>query len=328
MAGGATTIGLVVGILAKLTGALGANLQRKHHVVQALLGGDADAARTREWQSKTWLLGLALFFASQALNGVSLALVSTILLAPLNGLGVVFNAYFAVILSGETFDLLDSIGTGLVAFGAVILSVWGNLDTDRWITAQALLDTARSPTVQAWLVGTWIFQAALLVAAYSMRKQVYRTPSTNFFIGSAYAVVTSTFSTQSLVISKCGAVLLRKAVQGDDHDGSGSPAWLPGVILGLIGMYGAINILLSNEMMRFYDIKVLSPLSFSVFTISNTGNAFIIFRAGELVSFNDVVGLALGIAAVLLGVLCLTWSRDRALATPAEKHRILKTATE
>ena len=91
-----------------------------------------------------------------------------------------------------------------------------------------------------------------------------------------------------------------------------------------IAIYGILNILLSNAMMQYFDIKVLAPLSFNVFSIVNTVNAFIFFRAAESLYKMHVLGLVCGIVAITFGVTLLSWPRDRLMASHDEKRTLLE----
>lgn len=76
-----------------------------------------------------WLLGFAIFISSNVIGSlVQIASLPVVILAPLGAVSLLWNAFFARLLLGDTFSIWMILGTLLIAGGAVLIAVFGIVD--------------------------------------------------------------------------------------------------------------------------------------------------------------------------------------------------------
>jgi len=296
------SLGVSVAVVNSFLRALGSSLQRKHHTKNRLRN---ESEQIKEWMSFDWLLGFALFLIVQAANGFVLANVPTLVIAPLGGLGLVFNAILAFIVAGESLDAFDLVGTLLISFGAVMISIYGYLESNTVISLSVVKHMLSRQSVHVWAALMWTGQVSWLIVAAVLRRRRFLAGirSESVVLGCIYCIVASIFSSQSTVLAKCGAELVKNLVI---HSQNELYNILPGLLVISIVIYGAINVLLTNEMMRFYDISVMAPLSFSTFVTFNTINSLIFFESWKFMTPSKAVKLVIAMLLIVAGFICLS----------------------
>lgn len=118
-------VGLLITLAAAATNALGLNVSKLDYNRQAVLPPNQ---RKPDWQRPFWILGLALYIASQVVGStLALEFMRAEYVAPLGSTSLIFNLMFAYLLVGTPITRLDVAGTVTVILGVVGVVVFGNI---------------------------------------------------------------------------------------------------------------------------------------------------------------------------------------------------------
>ncbi|KAJ7630931.1 hypothetical protein FB45DRAFT_916960, partial [Roridomyces roridus] len=122
-AGSHIALGITIGLLASFIQSLGLTIQRKSHVLNESLPEDQQRVEHRR---PLWLLGFAIFITSNLVGSVvQIASLPVVILAPLGGISLLWNAFFARLILGDVFSPWMVVGTILIAGGAVLIGIFG-----------------------------------------------------------------------------------------------------------------------------------------------------------------------------------------------------------
>ncbi|KAF8321315.1 hypothetical protein DL93DRAFT_2093944 [Clavulina sp. PMI_390] len=116
-------VGITVGLIASLVQSLGLTIQRKSHIMNQALPEDK---RKADYRRPLWLLGFTVFLSSNLFGSLfQIASLPVVILAPLGAISLLWNAFFARVILGDTFSRYMFLGTLGVVVGAVLIAVYG-----------------------------------------------------------------------------------------------------------------------------------------------------------------------------------------------------------
>ncbi|SGY33852.1 BQ5605_C002g01561 [Microbotryum silenes-dioicae] len=114
---------IVVGLLASFVQSLGLTIQRKSHLANEAL---PPHKRTRDAKRPLWLLGFLIFLTSNLFGTIfQLGALPIIVLGPLGAVSLLWNAFFARFILGDSFSIHIVAGIILIAGGACLIAIFG-----------------------------------------------------------------------------------------------------------------------------------------------------------------------------------------------------------
>ncbi|KAA8494001.1 NIPA-like protein 2 [Porphyridium purpureum] len=290
-------IGVAAGVLTSAVQSLGLVLQRKTHILNA---SRPESERVPVFRSRTWLVGLALFILSQAIGSVvAMAALPVLVLAPLGANTIMFNALFSMSLLGEPFSPADAAGSMAVAVGSVMITIFGFVPEPKLLLSDIQANASTS-IFMVWASLQLAALVALFVASLAMRfKQANDMKgASNLRLALIYVIIAGMLSAQSFLVGKLIVELAKTSLLDSENQFHYGGTY---AIYGSMGVYAVLNIGAMNEGMRFYDMSLLVPASFSTFVLFSTANSLIFFQEWSLLPVQTWFVLITSLALILFG---------------------------
>eukprot|EP01041_Mallomonas_annulata_P011870 gene11870-24871_t len=285
------------------------NLVQSSHVKQALTEADPGAAVSNSKSSlRIWRIGMAVFVSGSFVNFASFAFAAQSLLAALGTVQFVSNVVFAKCVLKEQLTIRIFIATSIIIFGLSIAIRFSNHASEEYTTKDliALYDN----TYLIFLLCIVIFLISLHIVylryTYSEEKGI-RLPASDIVRPAAYAIVSATVGTQSVLQSKCIAELVKASIKGQNQLGE----WFLYVILitFIVGLSFWLHRM--NAALKKFDGLVIIPLLQVFWTTSAILQGGVYFKEFEKFSPLQTVGFCMGVMTVFIGVFLLTPHKRR-----------------
>ncbi|GAA6001751.1 hypothetical protein JCM10207_002296 [Rhodosporidiobolus poonsookiae] len=176
--------GITVGLVASFVQSLGLTIQRLSHV-----GNDKlpPSERKADWKRPLWLGGFAIFILSNVFGTLfQIGALPIVVLGPLGAVSLLWNAFFAKIILGDSFSIHLIVarheretGTFLIAAGAVIIGLFGVVPEQTHTLPELVALYRRAPFVALLALLAASIAVVLLaahVAEWRMHSVLARLP--------------------------------------------------------------------------------------------------------------------------------------------------------
>ncbi|GAA6047261.1 hypothetical protein JCM3770_001855 [Rhodotorula araucariae] len=155
--------GIVIGLVASFVQSLGLTVQRLSHISNER---QPPEKRKRDWQRPLWLAGFAVFILSNVFGTLfQIGALPIVVLGPLGAVSLLWNAFFARIILGDSFTVQLAVGSVLIAGGATLVGIFGVVPEQTY-TLPELLALYRRPAFVTWVTLLSLFLALVLLAAH------------------------------------------------------------------------------------------------------------------------------------------------------------------
>ncbi|KPV78400.1 uncharacterized protein RHOBADRAFT_33080, partial [Rhodotorula graminis WP1] len=181
--------GIVIGLVASFVQSLGLTVQRLSHISNEQQPVDK---RRRDWQRPLWLAGFAVFILSNVFGTLfQIGALPIVVLGPLGAVSLLWNAFFARIILGDSFTVQLAVGSILIAGGATLVGIFGVVPEETH-TLPELIELYRRPAFVTWVVLLALTLALVLTTAHLAEWRLARriagvlppgTPTTPLLLG-------------------------------------------------------------------------------------------------------------------------------------------------
>ncbi|GAA5834068.1 hypothetical protein JCM9279_004206 [Rhodotorula babjevae] len=155
--------GIVIGLVASFVQSLGLTVQRLSHISNERQPIDQ---RRRDWQRPLWLVGFAVFILSNVFGTLfQIGALPIVVLGPLGAVSLLWNAFFARIILGDSFTVQLAVGSILIAGGATLVGIFGVVP-EQTHTLPELIELYRRPAFVTWVVLLTLTLALVLTTAH------------------------------------------------------------------------------------------------------------------------------------------------------------------
>ncbi|BGP44873.1 hypothetical protein JCM10450v2_000688 [Rhodotorula kratochvilovae] len=164
--------GIVIGLVASFVQSLGLTVQRLSHISNER---QPPEKRKRDWQRPLWLAGFAVFILSNVFGTLfQIGALPIVVLGPLGAVSLLWNAFFARIILGDSFTVQLAVGSVLIAGGATLVGIFGVVPEQTY-TLPELLALYRRPAFVTWVSLLGLFLALVLLSAHWAEHRLART---------------------------------------------------------------------------------------------------------------------------------------------------------
>ncbi|KAJ3148902.1 hypothetical protein HDU89_004483 [Geranomyces variabilis] len=294
----------------------------------------------RKWQ---WHLGFSLYLICQLFGSViALGFVSPVVLAPLGSASLIFNVIFSRLFLGTRITGNDWLGTFFVVVGCAIVSTFGSGAPEKKQNLDELIALFSRPTfiiyfsIQGLLVvAVFAFikyleygmDALRFFSIFSPRRGkpnpetepllarggssggMQRADSTlemakakSDWIGALYGVVGGTVASETLLLTKSGVELLIVSIFETDNQFRGGFSF---ALLATLCFTVFLQLYSLNRGMHYSLPTIIVPIFYTFYTILSLFNTLVYLDQFDVYGVPDLVCIAVGMAAIVGGVVLL-----------------------
>ncbi|KAL1311221.1 hypothetical protein AAFC00_001412 [Neodothiora populina] len=319
--GGTLALGVIVGLLSTCVQSVGLTLQRKSHMLED--EKEDHLPRRAPYRRRRWQIGMLLFLLSNIIGStIQITTLPLPLLSTLQASGLVFNALMATLLLKEPFTIRTTIGTVLVATGAVLISMFSAVPEPSHSLDQ-LLALLVVPNFIVWMSLTFLLVIVVLVATFCLNHLLpahSRDRSRVRLIkGMCFGLVSGVLSAHALLLAKSAVELLVRTIVDHRNQFNRYQSWLLLVFFLVMALAQLYYLHLG---LKLVTTSVLYPFVFCVYNIIAILDGLIYFRQTDRLPPLYAGLIALGTVILLSGVLALSWrlSEDEDEAGPGHAH--------
>jgi len=264
--------------------------------------------RRAPYRRRRWQIGMLLFLLSNIIgSSIQITTLPLPLLSTLQASGLVFNALMATLLLKEPFTLRTTVGTVLVAAGAVLISSFSAVPEPSHNLDQ-LLQLLVVPNFIIWMSMTLVLVVAVLGALlclrYLMSAPQRDRSKTRLIKGMGYGLVSGVLSAHALLLAKSAVELLVRTISDHKNQFNRYQSWL----LLLMFLFLALSQLYYLHLgLKLVTTSVLYPFVFCIYNIIAILDGLIYFRQTDRLPPLHAGLIALGTVILLTGVLALSW---------------------
>ncbi|KAF2859665.1 hypothetical protein K470DRAFT_271393 [Piedraia hortae CBS 480.64] len=301
-------IGVIVGLLSTCIQSVGMTMQRKSHVLE---GDRAGRNERPAWKRRRWQIGMLLFLVANVVgSSIQITMLPLPLLSTLQASGLVFNSVLASLLLHEKWTWRTTYGTGLVAIGAVLISLFSAIP-ERSHDLEQLMDLLSRRTFLIWFILSLILVAILLVTDLTLRMVVEgaETERTYCIRGMGYGAISGILSAHALLLAKSAVELLVRSIADGKSQFHDYRSWLIPVAFLVLALSQLYYLHLG---LRLISTSLLYPFVFCVYNVVAILDGLIYFRQASQLPVSHAVLIAVGTIILLSGVLALSWRLQEA----------------
>ena len=296
----------MVGLLSTCVQSVGLTLQRKSHMLED--EKEDHIPRRAPYRRRRWQIGMLLFLLSNIIgSSIQITTLPLPLLSTLQASGLVFNALMATLLLKEPFTLRTTVGTVLVAAGAVLISSFSAVPEPSHNLDQ-LLQLLVVPNFIIWMSMTLVLVLAFLVCTFCLNHLLAAPkkdrPRMRLIKGMCYGLISGVLSAHALLLAKSAVELLVRTIVDHKNQFDRYQSWL----LLLFFLFLALTQLYYLHLgLKLVTTSVLYPFVFCVYNIIAILDGLIYFRQTDRLRPLHAALIAVGTAILLVGVLALSW---------------------
>ncbi|KAG9248062.1 magnesium transporter NIPA-domain-containing protein [Calycina marina] len=312
--GASVAIGILVGLLSTSVQSLGLTLQRKSHILEDEKG--PQDVRRPPHRRRRWQLGMLMFVVSNIVGStIQITTLPLPVLSTLQASGLVFNSICASLILGEPFTRWSLGGTLLVAWGAILIAIFGAIPEPAHNLNQ-LLELMGQKTFVIWMTMQALLVIIIIgIAAFLARlPSISSTPRIRLLCGLAYGSISGILSAHSLLVAKSAVELLVRTVVDRINQFNRWQSW---AIVGSLIFLALTQLYYLHRGLKLVSTSVLYPLVFCIYNIIAILDGLIYFKQADRLSLMRALLIALGTVILLSGVLALSWRLNDEQTQPA-----------
>lgn len=267
-----------------------------------------DEPRRAPYKRRRWQIGMLLFLLSNIIgSSIQITTLPLPLLSTLQASGLVFNALMATLLLKEPFTLRTTIGTVLVAGGAILISSYSAVPEPSHSLDQ-LLQLLVVPHFIVWMSLTLLLVIAVLTAIFCLNH--FLPPSSRdrsrirLIKGMGYGLTSGVLSAHALLLAKSAVELLVRTISDHKNQFNRYQSWL---LLLLFLVLALTQLYYLHLGLKLVTTSVLYPFVFCIYNIIAILDGLIYFRQTDRLPPLHAGLIALGTVILLSGVLALSW---------------------
>eukprot|EP00033_Pygsuia_biforma_P000591 GCRY01000698.1.p1 GENE.GCRY01000698.1~~GCRY01000698.1.p1 ORF type:complete len:357 (-),score=59.71 GCRY01000698.1:251-1321(-) len=198
---------------------LGTNILKLGHTLQS---EDSLNGKESGKKSPVWIIGFVVFCLGNCLNFIAFGFAAQSLLSALGSVQFISNVFFATYFLKEEVQATTLSGTTMILCGNSLLVLYGSHDSRTYTVEELMLLYRRGPFV-LYILLLAILVVALYISYQSLCHKVDMcgihalTPLMQKYIPFAYAAISGMIGTQSVILAKSCASLIRQTLMGDNQ---------------------------------------------------------------------------------------------------------------
>lgn len=285
------------------------NIVQTPHVKQPMPDSDPVVLDENNRSSlRIWRIGMVIFISGSFINFSSFAFAAQSLLAALGTVQFVSNVVFAKCVLKEQLTMRIFIATGIIIFGLVTAIRFSNHASEEYTSKDLIALYDRGYLIFLLVVILSLISLHLLYVKYTLAEEKgVRLPGSDIIRPGAYALVSATVGTQSVLQSKCIAELIKASIKGQNQLGE----WFFYMILLTFIVGLTFWLYRMNMALKKFDGMIIIPLLQVFWTTSAILQGGVYFKEFEKFSPLQTVGFCLGVCIVFVGVFLLTPHRRK-----------------
>lgn len=311
-------IALGTSVITNLIQAFALSYQRKSHLLNEL-----SFPRKSAWKRPMWLIAFISFTTANIVGSVfSIGYLPVVILAPIGAMNLVFNAFAANIVLGDPLSRQGILGTGLIAFGALLVGFFGVVPEPNHSLSDLILLYRKPGFIVYFTILETFIVATMLVTHYleyccaliELRQEEDITPKKvvhgysleemKRYIGISYGILSGNVSSQSMLFAKSGIELIILTIAYDENQLQYPLTWF---LLFMMILTGGMQLYYLNKGLRLCDTMTLIPLSFCAFNVSCLFNGLVYYNQWDRFRWWQLMYVMSGVVVTIFGVLLLSW---------------------
>ncbi|KAI8877405.1 hypothetical protein K501DRAFT_260463 [Backusella circina FSU 941] len=310
-------IGLGVSVITNLIQAFALSFQRKSHLLNDSLPIEL---RKGSFKRPMWTVAFFSFISANLIGSIfSIGYLPIVILAPIGAMNLVFNTFAAYIVLGDPLSRKNIIGTGLIAFGALLVGFFGVIPEPN----HSLEDLMRLYRKNAFIIYFAILESfilALMILTHFLEhkcimaelkdktglRKIYgfAPPDLKKWVGISYGVLSGNVSSQSMLFAKSGIELIILTVAYQQNQLQYPLTWF---LLVMMVLTAGMQLFYLNKGLKLCDNLILVPLSFCAFNVSCLFNGLVYYDQWDRLRWYQIVFVMLGVIVTVYGVVLLSW---------------------
>jgi multidrug transporter EmrE-like cation transporter len=304
--GAGVAVGIVVGLLSTCVQSVGLTLQRKSHMLED--SKEDHETRRAPYRRRRWQIGMSLFLLANIIGStIQITTLPLPLLSTLQASGLVFNSIMASLILKESWTWRTLAGTGLVAGGAVLISLFSALPEPSHNLEQ-LLRLLAYPNFLVWFILSLVFAVGILVMDFALRHMiaVHKRDSPKILLirGMAYGLLSGILSAHALLLAKSAVELIVRSLTDHVNEFRSYQSWL--LVLAFL-VLALTQLYYLHLGLKLVSTSVLYPFVFCIYNIVAILDGLIYFRQTDRLPPLHAGLIGLGTFILLAGVLALSW---------------------
>ncbi|KAI8915016.1 hypothetical protein DFJ77DRAFT_464317 [Powellomyces hirtus] len=286
---------------------------------------------TQLWRKWQWHLGFSLYLICQLFGSViALGFVSPVVLAPLGSASLIFNVIFSRLFLGTRITRNDWLGTFFVVVGCAIVSTFGSSAPEKKQTLDDLILLFSRPAFIIY----FSVQGLLVLVVFTLIKYLeYGIDALKFFtivrqkstaettpllsrrdsslevakvksdwLGALYGALGGTVASETLLLTKSGVELLIVSIFETDNQFRGAFSL---TLLAALCFTVFLQLYSLNRGMHYSLPTIIVPIFYTFYTILSLFNTLVYLDQFDDYKVPDLVCIAVGMAAIIGGVVLL-----------------------
>ncbi|CAN3373665.1 hypothetical protein DIURU_005469 [Diutina rugosa] len=293
-------LGCIVAVVSSAIQSLGITFQRKSHI-------DIGAPHYRN--QTLWFMGFAMFIVANVLGSlIQISTLPLIILSPLQSIGLIFNSVFSCMLLNESFTPKLGWGTAVIAVGATIIAYNGQTP-EHHDSLKIVVDKLLRPAFFSWFIVT----IAVVIILFAFNYWLIRSRVVRGFI---FGIISGILTAHTFLFAKS----IVDSVISSLKSALGNPVCY--ILLLLMLTIIGFQLTAFNLGLKQLSTSILYPFCFFVFNLVNLIND-VVFNSVPMSS--SLVWVIIGLVAVLIGVLLISWdSVDEEEARAREREPLVR----
>ena len=248
-----------------------------------------------------------MFAVGNTINFVAFMFAAQSLLAALGSIQFVTNIFFANLINKEPVKVRAIIATVIIIVGNVFIVIFGSKGTQSH-TLKELKELAFAPLFVLYLIAILaivvVLQSIYLALCYKIRS--YPTlndapQAIRSFLPFAYASVSAIIGTNSILLGKACAGLLKNFFRGEKIFSS---VWTYAIVLAFI-LITIFWLYRMNTALRRYDAMFIIPVLQCVWLLFGILGGEVFFQEYKEMTWFSAIFFAFGVAILLAGITTL-----------------------